>query len=281
MVSLASLRNISDYLQATYQVSERRSCRIIKLNRATKRSKPFSDKDQILRGEIYKLSIHYPRFGYRKIYELLKSDGWQVDKERVRLLRKQEGLQVIRKQKKKRLRGRSTAELSKAKFPNHVWSYDLVSDQTACGRRLKCLTVIDEYTRYGLAIYTNRSITSGHVKRVLRELFVKWGSPACIKSDNGPEFIAKNIQEWLVESGVKTRYIDPGSPWQNGHNESFNGVFRDGCLDRWLFYSVQEARRVIAEWLQEYNNERPHGALSGEPPARYLKRIKEKERNAA
>jgi len=281
VVSLAGKRIVSDYLQLTYKISERRSCRIIEINRATKRNKPTANKDQELREEIHRLSLRYPRFGYRKIYDKLKEFGWRVGRERVRLIRKQEGLQVIKKQKKKRLLGKSTTKLSKAKYPNHVWSYDLVSDQTACGRRIRCLTVIDEYTRYGLAIYTSRSITSGHIKRVLSELFDKWGPPACIKSDNGPEFIAKKIQDWLPKVGVKTSYIDPGSPWQNGHNESFNGVFRDGCLDRWLFYSVQESRRVINAWLDEYNTERPHGALAGVTPASYVKKLKGKRRKAA
>lgn len=281
MVSLASQRIVSDYLRTTFQASERRSCRIISLNRATKRNKPKANRDQELREEIHRLSFHYPRFGYRKIYHKLKDSAWRVGRERVRLIRKQEGLQVIKKQKKKRLLGKSTTKLSKANYANHVWSYDLVSDQTACGRRIRCLTVIDEYTRYGLAIYTSRSITSGHVKRVLKDLFEKWGPPACIKSDNGPEFVAKEIQGWLKKAKVKTRYIDPGSPWQNGHNESFNAVFRDGCLDRWLFYSVQEARRVINAWLDEYNIERPHGALAGVTPARYVKKLKEKRRKAA
>ena len=280
-MSLASQRIVSDYLRSTFQVSERRSCRIMSLNRATKRNKPKANLDQELREEIHRLSFRYPRFGYRKIYDKLKEVDWKVGRERVRLIRKQEGLQVIKKQKKKRLLGKSTTKLSKAKYPNHVWSYDLVSDQTACGRRIRCLTVIDEYTRYGLAIYTSRSITSGHVKRVLQDLFKKWGLPVCIKSDNGPEFIAKKIQDWLGKAGVKTKYIDPGSPWQNGHNESFNAVFRDGCLDRWLFYSVQEARRVTNAWLDEYNIERPHGALAGVTPARYVEKLKEKRRKAA
>lgn len=281
MVSLASLRSISEYLQAFYNVSERRSCKIINLNRATKRHEPRNSKDNALTKEIVILSEKYPRFGYRKIYYKLKEAGWKVGRERVRLIRKQEGLQVIKKQKKKRLLGKSTAQLSKAEYPNHVWSYDIVSDQTACGKRFRCLTVIDEYTRYGLTIHAGRSITSGYVKRVLQELFALWGTPTCLKSDNGPEFIAKEIQCWLKQVGIKTRYIDPGSPWQNGHNESFNGVFRDGCLDRWLFYSVQEARRVISSWLEEYNSERPHGALAGVAPARYIEQLKEKERKAA
>ena len=281
MVSLASQRHVSDYLQTAYLISERRSCRVINLNRSTKRNKPKTNREKELRAKIHYLSQRYPRFGYRKIYDILKDQKWSVGRERVRLIRKQEGLQVVKKQKKKRLRGKSTTELSKAKYPNHVWSYDLVSDQTACGKRLRCLTIIDEYTRYGLAIYTGRSITSGHVKRVLQDLFARWGVPTCIKSDNGSEFIAKEIQCWLKQVGVKTRYIDPGSPWQNGHNESFNGVFRDGCLDRWLFYSVREARRVISTWLDEYNSERPHGALAGVTPARYVKQFKDKKRKAA
>ncbi len=281
MVSLASLRKVSEYLQTTYKVSERRSCKIIDLNRSTKRNKPSSDRTLKLIRQIHTLSRRYPRFGYRKIYYKLKEAGWSVGREKVRLIRKTEGLQVARKNKKKRLLGRSTAELSKANYPNHVWSYDIVSDQTACGKRIRCLTIIDEYTRYGLSVYVSRSITSGHIKRVLQDLFANWGLPTCIKSDNGPEFIAKNIQNWLKKTGVKTRYIDPGSPWQNGHNESFNSVFRDGCLDRWLFYSVQEARNVIKTWLDEYNTERPHGALDGRCPARYLKEKTEKNRKAA
>lgn len=281
MVSLASQRNVSDYLQSTYKISERRSCRIIHLNRSTKRNTPKVNREQKLRKEIHTLSARYPRFGYRKIYDKLKENKWKVGRERVRLIRKQEGLQVIKKQKKKRLLGKSTTGLSRAKYPNHVWSYDLVSDQTACGKRIRCLTIIDEFTRYGLAIYTSRSITSGHVKRVLKELFERWGPPQCIKSDNGPEFIAKNIQEWLKKVGVKTRYIDPGCPWQNGYNESFNSVFRDGCLDRWLFYSVEEARRVISSWLDEYNIERPHGALSGMCPSKYMMSFEDKKKKAA
>jgi len=280
-VSLAEQRLVSKYLQSAYAISERRSCRIINLNRATKRNAPKRNRDTELRQEIRRLSERYPRFGYRKIFDKLKEYKWAVGKERVRLIRKQEGLQVVKKQKKRRLLGKSTVQLGKAKYPNHVWSYDIVSDQTACGKRFRCLTVIDEYTRYGLTIDAGRSITSGHIKRILQELFVKWGTPTCIKSDNGPEFIAKDIQCWLSKEGIKTRYIDPGSPWQNGHNESFNGVFRDGCLDRWLFYSVQEARRVIGAWLEEYNTERPHGALAGISPARYLEKFKEKERKAA
>jgi len=220
---------------------------------------------------INELSEKYPRFGYRKIHYKLKEEGWHVGREDVRLIRKVQGLQVIRKGKKRRLLGSDPGELGKAQYPHDIWSYDLVMDQTADGRRLKFLTIVDEYTRYGLATFVSRSITAGHVRSVLKDLFAQWGLPTHIKSDNGPEFIAQDIQRWLKETGVKTHFIEPGSPWQNGHNESFNAVFRDGCLDRWLFYSVQEARRVTESWLHEYNQERPHGSLGGQTPEVFMK----------
>jgi transposase InsO family protein len=281
VVSLAEKRQAVLYLQKNYQVSERRSCRVLQLNRITKRRSWPREKEVLLRQGIHQLSERYPRFGYRKIFDKLKEEGIAVGRERVRLIRKQEGLQVIKKQKKRRLMGKSTTQLGKAEYPHHVWSYDLVADQTVDGRRVKCLTIVDEYTRYGLEIYSARSITAGHVQKVLQRLFAQWGTPTCIKSDNGPEFVARKIQNWLKETGVKTKYIDPGSPWQNGHNESFNSVFRDGCLNRWLFYSVQEAKRVIEMWLDEYNNERPHGALNGKTPVTFLNLYRGKKRNAA
>jgi transposase InsO family protein len=281
VVSLAEKRRAAHYLQKIYEISERRSCRLLQLNRMTKRNDSPRKEENILRQRIHQLSERYPRFGYRKIFDKLKEEGVVVGRERVRLIRKQEGLQVIRKQKKRRLIGKSTTQIGKAEYPHHVWSYDLVADQTVDGRRLKCLTIVDEHTRYGLEVYSARSITAGHVKKVLQRLFAQWGTPTCIKSDNGPEFVARKIQDWLKQTGIKTRYIDPGSPWQNGHNESFNSVFRDGCLDRWAFYSVQEARRVIGSWLAEYNTERPHGALDGKTPAAFMDLCLEKKRNAA
>lgn len=171
MVSLASKRHLCADLQKNYQVSERRVCKILKLSRATKRTPPQSNRANDLRADSHRLSLRFPRFGYRKINTKLKEVGWQVGKERVRLIRKQEGLQVVRKKKKKRLLVKSTSQLSKAEYLNHVWSYDLVVDQTTCSRRFRCLTIIHEYTRYGLAIHVGRSVTSGQVKKVLQELF--------------------------------------------------------------------------------------------------------------
>jgi putative transposase len=215
---------------------------------------------------IHTLSERYPRFGYRKIYSLLQAEQWGVNRETVRRIRKHEGLQVIKKARKRRPMGASTTTPTRAAYPNHVWSYDFVHDETTDGRRLKCLTILDEYTREGLTIHCARSITGRDVLQVLQRLFVQRGAPRYVKSDNGPEFIAQRVTMWLREQHVDTHFIDPGSPWQNGHNESFNGVFRDGCLDRWLFTSVHEARRIITNWLEEYNHERPHGALNGLTP---------------
>lgn len=253
---------MTDYLKSNYAVSERHACDVIGIARSTHRSRPRQDTRVELTSEIVRLSYAYSRFGYRKIHALLVNAGWRVSRETVRLIRKREGLQVRKKQKKKRLLGQSTTQLQKAQYPNHVWSYDFVFDQTTDGRTLKHLTVVDEFTHEGLMIYLNRSVTSWDVIHCLAYLFELYGTPDCIKSDNGPEFIAKRVQTWLKKHHVKVHYIDPGSPWQNGHNESFNGVFRDGCLDCWSFYSVAEARRVVEQWLAEYNEVRPHGAIN-------------------
>ena len=236
------------------------------LHRSTKRRQSGA-RDQVeLVQHIHTLSEQYPRFGYRKIYHLLKAERWRVNRETVRRLRKQEGLQVIKQEHKRRPVGTSTTTPTQAAHPNHVWSYDFVHDETTDGRRLKCLTVLDEYTREGLAIDCARSLTSGDVVQVLQRLCAQRGAPVYIKSDNGPEFIAQRVTAWLRTQRVDTHFIAPGSPWQNGHNESFNGVFRDGCLNRWLFTSVSEARRIITHWLEEYNSVRPHGALNGLTP---------------
>ena len=251
------------------------------LNRQTKRHKSIRQKDIDLRQRIHQLSEKYPRFGYRKIFDLLKTENFTVSRERIRLLRKQEGLQVIKKQRKKRRPGQKTALLCQAKHPHHVWSYDFVSDQTVDGRRIRCLTIIDEYTRYCLMIHVGRSITSNQVKGVLQQLFPYWGKPVFIKSDNGPEFISKEIRSWLKRSGIGIQYIEPGCPWQNCFNESFNSIFRDGCLNRWLFYTVHEARRITEQWVSEHNHERPNGSLKGTTPSKYLEECEKNTQKAA
>ena len=193
----------------------------------------------------------------------------------MRLIRRREGLQVRQKPRKQRRSGLSTGVPCKAEYPNHVWSYDFVHDRSADGRSLRCLTVIDEFTREGLAIEVARSLTSGDAKRVLDSLFEIYGRPQFIRSDNGPEFVVKELTRWFAQDvHVGTLYIDPGSPWQNGCNESFNGIFRDNCLDRWWFSSLREAREEIASWLDEYNTIRPQGAIGLETPAAYAEKLR-------
>lgn len=232
-------------------------------------------------AEIHVLSEDYPRFGYRKIYDRLKAADWAVGRERVRLVRRREGLRVPRKAPRRRRRGSSTVDPHKAAYPSHVWSYDFVADQTSDGKTLRFLTVIDEHTRRGLWIESARHLTSVDVVRVLEQLVELHGAPGMIKSDNGSEFVAKKVTEWIEKRGIGARFIEPGSPWQNGHNESFNAVFRDGCLNRWVFESLREARETSEAWLQEYNEERPHGSLGGLTPSKFFEQWESKEREAA
>jgi len=176
---------------------------------------------------------------------------------------------VRKKQLRKRnLGGEPNRELQ-AEHPNHVWSYDFVEDATADGKRLRFFNVVDEFTRESLVIDCSRRQNWGKVKLVLQRLFAIYGVPRFIRSDNGPEFIAKKLQHWLGKMKVQTAYIEPGSPWQNPYVESFNSVFRDGCLNRWLFFSPREAQDIAEAWRNEYNFERPHGSLAGLTPAKF------------
>lgn len=268
-MTLAEKQQAAQYLQSHYSVSERRACKVMVLHRTTKRTYDHKTYFREIDSQIIKLSEAEPRWGYRKIYDRLKLDGCCLGRERVRLVRRREGLQVRRKQSKKRHQG-SSGTLNKASYPNHVWTYDFVMDRTQDGRRLKSLTVTDEFTRQGLTIECARSLTAAGVKQVLNRLFAKYGRPEYLRSDNGPEFIAAQLRKWLKKQKVKTHYIDPGSPWQNGYGESFNSIFRDDCLNRWEFYSVREAQIVINLWLEKYNDYRPHGSLNGITPNMFL-----------
>jgi transposase InsO family protein len=281
MVSLADRRRGAKYLEGTFAVSERRACQVVEIARSTKRRPSGHIEEAALVARVHELSVRYPRFGYRKIFDRLKGAGWRVGRERVRLLRRREGLGVPQKAPRRRRRGTSTIDSHRAQYPNHVWSYDFVADQTTDGKTLRFLTVIDEYTRRGLWIECARHLTSVDVVRVLEQLVELHGKPTMVKSDNGPEFVAKKVQDWIEGRSIGARFIEPGSPWQNGHNESFNAVFRDSCLNRWLFESVREAREASESWLYEYNHERPHGSLGGLAPSLFFEQGKPQEREAA
>lgn len=222
-----------------------------------------------LREDIIRLARQYGRYGYRRIAALLKVEGWHVNIKRVERIWREEGLKVPSKQPK---RGRlylndgSCIKLRPC-WHNHVWSYDFVAERLANGRRIKMLTVIDEYSRKCLAIRVDKSLKSDDVLDVLSDLFITEGLPDYIRSDNGSEFTAQTLRDWIHKLGIKTAYIEPGSPWENGYNESFNGKLRDELLNGEIFYALKEAKVIIEQWRKHYNHIRPHSSLGYRPPA--------------
>lgn len=251
-------------------MSERRVCRVISQPRSTQRhTSVASDDRERLRAEIIQLALKYGRYGYRRIRALLQQNGWQVNHKRVEKVWREEGLKVPKKQPK---RGRlwlndGSCVRLRPTHRNHVWSYDFVADRTHDGRSIKMLTLIDEYSRECLAIVTERNLKSDDVLDCLTEMFIRHGAPDYIRSDNGSEFTAKIVRRWLLNIGVQTLYIEPGSPWENGYIESFNGKLRDELLNGELFYTLKEAKILIEKWRVEYNTFRPHSSLNYRPPA--------------
>ncbi len=239
-------------------------------HRSTQRKRPHGRQDDdVLTADIVRLASQYGRYGYRRITALLRAGDWPVNAKRVQRIWRREGLKVPRKQPK---RGRlwlhdGSCIRLRAAWPNHVWSSDFVMDRTHDGRAFRMLTVIDEFTRQCLAIPVDRKLNPESVLECIAGLFVKHGPPDHIRSDNGAEFTANAVREWLGRVGVKTLYIEPGSPWENGYNESFNGKLRDELLNTEIFYTLKEAQVLIDRWRQHYNTIRPHSSLGYRPPA--------------
>jgi putative transposase len=238
--------------------------------RSTQRHEPkVGDDDRKLMERIVELAGEYGRYGYRRITALLREEGWRVNHKRVERIWRQEGLKVPKKQPR---RGRlwltdGSCIRKRAEYPNHVWSYDFILDRTHDGRPLRMLAIVDEYTRECLAVDVGRRMNSHDVLFRLAELFVRRGCPVYIRSDNGPEFTAKAVRKWLSRLDVQTLFIEPGSPWENGYVESFNGKLRDELLNREIFYTLTEARVLVEQWRREYNWHRPHSSLGYRPPA--------------
>ena len=227
-----------------------------------------SDEAALL-GDVVRLASRFGRYGYRQITNLLRIEGWHVNHKRVERIWRQEGLKVPKRQPK---RGRlwlndGSCIRLRPLHKNHVWSYDFVSTRTHDGRVLKLLTVLDEYTRQCLAIKVGRRTRAHDVLEVLADLFTRYGPPQHLRSDNGPEFTAHLIRQWLARLGVQTLYIEPGSPWENGYNESFNGKLRDEFLNGEIFYTLPEAVVLVEQWRRMYNTVRPHSVYGGLPPA--------------
>jgi len=225
--------------------------------------------EEALTADIVALASQFGRYGYRRITALLREAGWAVNVKRVERIWRREGLKVPQKQPKKSrlwLNDGSCIRL-RPERPNHVWSYDFVEARTHDGRKFRMLNLIDEFTRECLAIRIDRRLRSTDVIDVLSDLFILRGVPDHIRSDNGPEFIAKAVREWIAAVGAKTAYIEPGSPWENGYCESFNSKLRDELLNGEIFYSLAEAKIIIESWRRHYNTKRPHSSLGYRPPA--------------
>jgi putative transposase len=239
-------------------------------HRSTQRKIPRGRADEdALTADIVALASQYGRYGYRRIAAMLRDAGWAVNLKRVERIWRREGLKVPQKQPKKGrlwLNDGSCIRL-RPERPNHVWSYDFVESRTHDGRKFRMLNIIEEFTRECLAIRIDRRLNSTAVIDVLTDLFILRGVPGHVRSDNGPEFIAKAVRDWIDAVGAKTAFIEPGSPWENGYCESFNSKLRDELLNGEIFYSLAEARVVIEAWRVHYNTARPHSSLGYRPPA--------------
>lgn len=251
-------------------VSERTACRVLGQHRSTQRNVArTADDEAALTADVVELARCYGRYGYRRIAALLRQAGWQINRKRVERIWRREGLKVPARQPKRDrlwLADGSCIRL-RPERPNQVWAYDFVEDRTRDARKYRMLCVVDEFTREALAIRVARRLDSNHVIEVLAELCLVRGVPEHIRSDQGPEFIATAVKDWIAAVGAKTAYIEKSSPWENGYVESFNGKLRDELLNVEIFNSLREAQILIENWRRHYNTIRPHSALGYRPPA--------------
>ncbi len=253
-----------------YNLSQRRACKIFDQYISTQRyQKKESEFDMLVRKRTIELASKYGRYGYRRITALLNQEGFMINHKRVYRIWRQEGLKVPEKQPKRSRLWLNDGSCIRHRpmFKNHVWSYDFVMCRTEDGRAFRILNVIDEFTRECVGCLVQRRINSFDVLEFLAKQFMIRGQPKFIRSDNGPEFIAEKLRDWLSSLEVKTLYIEPGSPWENGYCESFNGKMRDEFLNGEIFYSLKEAQVLIEQWRREYNQVRPHSSLGYKPPA--------------
>lgn len=259
-------------LRTQLGLSERRACQAIGQPRSSQRydAKPRDDEPRLLK-RLLQLVRRRPRFGYRRIAALLRADGYAASESRILRLWRREGLKVPKKKRKRRRLGvaENGCDRLRATHKNHVWTWDFAFDRTENGTQLKWLSIIDEHTRECLALKVARSITAEDLIDTMAELLAMRGVPENIRSDNGPEFIAKKLQEWLTKVGVTTRYVEPGSPWQNGYVESFHSRLRDEFLAVEVFDNMAAARKLTASWRDDYNHHRPHSSLGYRTPTEF------------
>lgn len=260
-------------LEERLSLSERRACRITGQHRSSQRHLPRGrDRDDALRESLRSLSREHPRWGYRRAWAHLREQGWQHNRKKIQRLWREEGLRVPQRRRKRRRLGSSTnsAKRLRAERPNHVWALDYQYDTTTDGRILKLLHVVDEHTREALAIHVARKIDSDQTVSVLERIVTRRGrSPELVRMDNGPELTANALRDWCHLGGSGTAYIEPGSPWENPFVESFGSRVRDEVLSIEAFGSLAEAKVVVEDWRQIYNNVRPHSSLGWKTPAAY------------
>ncbi len=272
MVSACARRKQIAYVRQR-GISLRRSCALLQVARSTiGYESTLVKRDAPVLAVMRELAAQYPRFGYRRIQVFLERRGHTMSADRAYRIWKKAGLQVPRRRPRRRVATGRPRPLP-ATGANQVWAYDFVFDACANGQQLKCLTVIDEFTRECLAIEVAGSLRSGRVIEVLSRLITVRGAPKFLRSDNGPEFVSRAVLRWLQDAGIDTAPIDPGKPWQNGANESFNGKFRDECLGMQWFKNRIDAKVAIEDWRKMYNGVRPHSSLNNLTPLEYVERI--------
>jgi transposase InsO family protein len=281
MVSPQRRRAAARHLQREGLRSQRRACALVGVARSSLRYQPRRRPDEeALRAEIKHRARAKGYYGYRRIWAGLDRAGWRVNHKRVHRIWQDEGLQLPRKSGGKRSYGPTGEVEQRATHPDHVWTYDLCFDRTERGRRLQLLSVVDEFTRECLEIDVARSHGAAQVVETLQWLALVRGTPEHIRSDNGPEFIAQAVRDWLAQAGCATIFITPGSPWENPYIESFTGKLRMECLNREIFADLAEAQMVIEAWREEYNTERPHSSLDYLTPEEFAARARQGEEPA-
>lgn len=263
-----------DHLKGTYLVSERRACRLLRFTRTSYRYRSYRDPRTALRQRMHEIASARVRYGYRKIRVLLQREGFEVSKKVVYRVYREEGLSLRYRASRRRRAQATRPQRPIATTANQAWSLDFVCDQLSTGERFRALTIVDVFTREALAIKVGRHLRSAHVVAVVDQLTRSRGKPIALLCDNGSEFTSQVIDLWAYQNGVRIDYSRPGKPTDNAFIESFNGTFRDECLNAHWFESLKDAIAVVEAWRVEYNESRPHRALGEVPPAEYARRFK-------
>lgn len=271
MVKAADRRPAARLLQGKYDVSERRTCQVLQLHRSSARYSPTPRDDSDIRNKLKKLAAEKPRYGCPRLLEIIRREGTIVNHKKLHRIYKEEGLQVRKKTRRKKYRG-LRQPLPTSEHSNHRWSIDFVSDQLGDGRRFRVFNAVDDHTRFCIDSEPGFYMTGDKVVRILEKASIKYGYPKIIVCDNGPEFTGRAFQTWAEKHGIRIHFIEPGKPTQNAFVESFNGKFRDECLNENWFLSLDHARKAISQYVKEYNEYRPHRSLGGKTPVEFYKK---------